>query len=272
VFSPLKPKKIIMKQRLFEIIIGLSIAAIIAAQGFFYKNLLDVQRSVYQEIGTIQQSLHQEMGTIQQSLHQDMGTIQQSLHQDMGTIQGNMGMIGISQTEISKRIDRIVGVIPEIGIQVAFEELNKPIRFAVLVSKTVKQVDGQWAGLLHIVDNEGKKKYSYLMPLANENDKIPFFALRGMASEKEENAFSFNNIKSCSDKVRKPIVTPSNIDCSSSFIFREANAEKFMFSMGLLNAKPVKEGKLGSAVTTPNLLFMEINKNASSYNWSEIIK
>ena len=158
-----------------------------------------------------------------------------------------LSKVEIRWTETSARVDRIASAIPSWAIQVASEELVRPITTAVVSTKPVQLDSGEWKIAIHIIDVDGSMKTTFELPVKGQGDREPLYTLLGTAAYNEPDPATVANISAWCVQTNDPHQIPAFVDGNATFVLRSTSATDILKKLPWLHSQ-AKETKLTTSV------------------------
>ena len=166
-------------------------------------------------------------------------------------------------TAMSERVDRIAAVLPDMRIEIAYEELRKPFEMAVVATKPIESNPGEWAAAVHVFDSIKNVRSTYRIELDDKAIDELKYRLIGKAVASDLEPISFHELVNWSLEIREPVQIPNYIDAYASTVFRKNSSD---YARWL--------GELGTIIETAPLeyeiaywpeLVNELEKNSGIY-------
>ena len=147
-----------------------------------------------------------------------------SLHQ-IYDLKGSVIAMDARITAVSERVDRIAGVLPDMRIQIAYEELRKPFEMAVVATKPIESNPGKWAAAVHLFDSIKNVRSTYRIELDHKAIDDLKYRLIGKAVASDLEPISFHELVNWSLEIREPVQIPNYIDAYASTVFRKNSSD-----------------------------------------------
>lgn len=125
------------------------------------------------------------------------------------------------------RVDRIAGALPALQIQIASEELGRPISGLLLAHKPSRDVHGNWGAELQVLDVDSMENTRYRIPLKGENDFGPVFEILGKVSYQQKFA-SLDEAAGWAKTERIYCVVPASYDPKASLVLPRDSVKGIM--------------------------------------------
>lgn len=122
------------------------------------------------------------------------------------------------------RVQRIAAALPDVGVKVASEEVNRQLKTLVVTSPPQKDQFGSWKLKTAVVDKQTSEAWVLNVALQSENDKNPYDTLLGCVMRSDPNAGSFQIYQGYAQKTKTSTSVPTFIDEASSFALPNTDA------------------------------------------------
>jgi hypothetical protein len=153
---------------------------------------------------------------------------------------GSIAGIEAKVSSTAERLQRIAQALPDVGVRVADEEVNRPLKTVIAISSPLKDDSGTWLIKSAVIDTENMEKYILKFRLKSENDRRPLEAMLGSGIESDELACLFTKYQEYARKTNKPTFIPKFVDAKASFALPETSAEEFVTRMAWMIEKQDK--------------------------------
>ena len=145
--------------------------------------------------------------------------------------------------ETTRRVDRIVEVLPEVRVRIAVEDLEKRIRVVLLTTEPTEISRGKWAAAVHYLDFASGVQKTYRATLKGPNDYQVALLVTGLANRTARDKLTFEEFSAAASASGRPSTVPPYLDQSASFAILRARVDYEEQLKALLGA-PVKESAL----------------------------
>jgi hypothetical protein len=146
----------------------------------------------------------------------------------VATVDGKVGSVDTKVSLTSERVDRIANALPDVRVRVADEEVKRPIKTAVLSTRPMKTSSGGWQAVVSVVDADSSTKWSFVVDLANKEDRKALYMIAGSGDELEPNKVSLAELEKFAAIAKTSASVPHYIDAKVSFVLRETDAEEYL--------------------------------------------
>src|ERR1700675_1305107 len=119
--------------------------------------------------------------------------------------------------ETSRRVDRIVEVLPEVKVRIAQEDMQKRVKLALLTADPVEISAGKWITRLHLFDFRAGRVRTYNIAVKGPDDVSGAYLITGLANGIGLDKISFADYTAAAAEIGKPKAMSSTIDMHSSF-------------------------------------------------------
>jgi len=178
-------------------------------------------------------------------------------------IDGSVRSVDTKIGNAEKRLDRIADALPLIQTRIAMEEVQKPIRTALIMTTPIQDAKGQWKVNVHVLDSAKSERTTYAVSLANQSDRRPIYQLVGASAEAEPTAPTVRDLASWSSEIKNPKSLPSFVDVKGSIVFRHTSAGD-VIKLYQLGAE-VERRKLTSTIYDWNQLAEALKSNPAQF-------
>ena len=161
----------------------------------------------------------------------------------------------------ANRVGRIADALPALGVQIAHEEIVKPIEFAIATTMPVQSPDGRWIRSFHFIEPANMKAFTYTVPMASQDDLSLTHSLYGLARTTDPNHASFRELQRWSVVAEEPTTTPGFIDAEHSLVVRRGNPDDYLKMLRSAQSRWV-EFELDSEVIDWQSLTEELSSNS----------
>jgi len=132
------------------------------------------------------------------------------------TMRGDLSEQNAKIDGVTRRVDNIAKVLPDISVRVAYEALNNKYPTYVLTSTPYK-IHNEWQATVSVVDIFSKKISRFTTSVEGPLDKKASWLLAGRLDALNGNEISFKSMERLSMEIREPQFTPNVLDKASSF-------------------------------------------------------
>jgi hypothetical protein len=153
---------------------------------------------------------------------------------------GSVAGIDAKISSTSERVQRIAQALPDVGVRVATEEVNRPLKTVIATSPPLKDSTGLWLVKTAVIDTDKNEKYILYFRLQSENDKRPLEAMLGSGMESDGLALFFAKYQEYARKTNKPTSVPTFVDAKASFALPETSAQDFVTRVAWMTEKQNK--------------------------------
>lgn len=153
-------------------------------------------------------------------------------------INGTLGGVEAKVSYTSDRLERIAQALPDVGVRIASEEVNRPIRTIVVASTPTRNRDGQYQVVLQIVDAEKSTKWSVPVKLASKSDKQLLGTLAWTGFNLDPNYATFARMQSYARAAALDSSLPATVDTRVSFVLGTTSAEEYLSEISWLARNP----------------------------------
>ncbi len=183
---------------------------------------------------------------------------------------GTLGTVDAKTTSTAERLNRIANVLPDIGVRVANEELSRAIQTAVLATKPIQTVDGDWEVAVTVLDAQSSKKWSVPFRLASKGDRQLVDELIGIGAEIDRNFLLLSSLQQYSRTAHvKNASIPGYIDANASFVLYNTNGEEFVAKIANRMADRTYVAAFDMAVTDYKSLIKALQAQQEAFKLPE---
>jgi hypothetical protein len=125
--------------------------------------------------------------------------------------------------ETSRRVDRIVDVLPQVKVRIAQEDMQKRVKLAFLVADPVEISAGKWVTRLHLFDFGAGRVRTYDIPVKGPDDVSGAYLVTGLANGIGLEKISFADYTAAAAEIGKPKAISSTVDMHASFAIIKAS-------------------------------------------------
>lgn len=209
-----------------------------------------------------------------------------AVQRDLGDLKGDVGGLGGTMDQVVARIDRIADVLPEMGIRIAGEEIEKAIESALFVTTPWQQSGGEWAAAVHWLKPKDNSDVIWHIRLPGPDSITTIWnglnMIDGAANTSDVDVVSFDKLEQWSVDVNRATFTPNWVSEDVSFVIRSPApwiSESLDLFWGTIAAQGIsveasKEVKPFPSKSTPwgwPKFANELESNSSFYyNWETV--
>jgi hypothetical protein len=153
-------------------------------------------------------------------------------------IKGTLGGVEAKVSSTSERVERIAQALPDVGVRVAEEEINKPIRTIVLASVPLRQTNGKYIATVNVIDTATSKKWTTSIPLASKSDKAALSTLAWSGFELDRDFVSLSRMQEYARVASADVVIPADVDTKISFVLGSTAADDYLVDVRQLGFAP----------------------------------
>jgi len=117
----------------------------------------------------------------------------------------------------AQRVDRIVGVLPDLRVKIAQEDLEKKIRLAFVTGNPTEVSPGRWIRAVIFLDYDHGKISEFQVPARGPDDPSGAYTVSGLTSGIAIDKISFGEFSAAASEVGRPKSYPTWIDALGSY-------------------------------------------------------
>jgi hypothetical protein len=182
----------------------------------------------------------------------------------VGTVDGKIGTVDTKVTFTSQRVDRIANALPDMRVNIAQEEIKRPIKTAVISTKPIETAEGKWHVIVNVVDAESSTKWTFLVDLASKDDRKPLYTLIGSAADAEPSFVSVAQLEKFVAVSKSEAAVPHYIDAQASFVMHDTDAKEYLNKI-LWLSQTAKKSNVQGLTNDWTKLAATLDENADAF-------
>ncbi len=151
------------------------------------------------------------------------------------------------------RLDRIAGVLPEMGRYIAYEEINKPVSGALVVYSPYLE-NSAWVTRVELLDTANGRHYTYSLSASSGQDSTHAMVIAGRVRTLDRTLPSFGDMQNWHADLEQAWEVTPTIDYHGSFVLRGTHNSDYVSFLNEYAGAPVTH-----------------NIDSSVDSWSELV-
>jgi hypothetical protein len=154
---------------------------------------------------------------------------------------GTLGGVDARVTSTSDRVERIASVLSEVGVRVAHEELNRPIKTMVVTTLPKKtDPEGHYVTIVNVIDAETSDVWTFPVAMESASGKRDIATIAWAGAVRSNEYASFKTMQAYAKEASVDASLPSYVDPTTSFTLTSTSAKEYLKEISSVAPSPQK--------------------------------